>query len=208
MLQSIGGGGGGGLAGNVSADALAADSHFSDRGQATLATHVALGAASGVSGDGHYVTFAINQGGQIATAGQGSHALLVQSIGAGGGSAGDSSSMAATAGPSSAETAWTLEPRFTLGASGDAGGRGGPVGAAIGGLIHVAGTDVRVTPDPVGSPVSIISTYGDYANGLTVQSIGGGGGNAGFGSARTQASSLGATLAPTIKLGGAGAGGG
>src|SRR5690606_16456051 len=102
-----------------------------------------LGAAGGVIGDGKYVTFAINKGGHITTAGQGSHAVLVQSIGGGGGSAGDSSSMAAQADPSNANIALTLEPRFTLGASGGAGCRGGPAGAAIGGLIHVAGTDVR-----------------------------------------------------------------
>jgi alpha-tubulin suppressor-like RCC1 family protein len=88
--------------------------------------------------------------GRISTSGQASYGLLAQSIGGGGGSGGTSQ------GPTSASKNWSLN--LALGGQGGVGGKGGAVAITNQGAI---------------------ATQGNDSHGALVQSIGGGGGNAG-----------------------------
>jgi len=74
LAQSIGGGGGLGGAGQAS--------HYNG---------VELGGQGGVGGNGGTLSLSLNGGSYITTAGAGAHALIAQSIGGGGGIAGDTS---------------------------------------------------------------------------------------------------------------------
>ncbi|MGV2865357.1 autotransporter outer membrane beta-barrel domain-containing protein [Achromobacter sp. AGC39] len=211
VIQSIGGGGG--LGGNATAKAAAIGIPVTEAGtQVSIPVSVAVGGTGGIAGDGNYVTFAAAQGAQIETRGQGSHGVLIQSIGGGGGAGGDSSSLAAALdyGGTVPEGAFSLSLNVAVavGADGGAGGNGNSVWSALGGLVNVSGGQATFTADPAGTASSSIATYGDYANGITAQSIGGGGGNAGFGSANTQDFGTGSVLTASIGLGGSGAGGG
>lgn len=209
VVQSIGGGGG--LGGNATANAATIAIPVTPNGsQISIATAVSLGGKGGIAGDGQYATFAASQGSQVTTAGQGSHGVLIQSIGGGGGAGGDSSSLAASLGYGELEgtTSLSIDTSVSLGASGGAAGNGGPVWTAVGGLINVANNAATFTADAASSPQSRITTYGDFANGITAQSIGGGGGNAGFGSANTQNFGTGTNFSPSFALGGTGSSGG
>lgn len=211
VIQSIGGGGG--LGGNATAKAAAIAIPVDTTGdQISVPISVAVGGTGGIAGHGDYVTFAAAQGAQVETRGQGAHGVLIQSIGGGGGAGGDSSSLAAALGVGSAlpdkATSLSLDVAVAVGADGGAGGAGNSVWTAVGGLINVSGGQATFTPDAAGTAPSTIATYGDYANGITAQSIGGGGGNAGFGSGNTQAFGTGTVLSANIGLGGSGAGGG
>jgi hypothetical protein len=208
VVQSIGGGGG--LGGSASAKAVAISIPVTPSGsQVAMSAGVALGGSGGVAGDGQAVTFGAGQGAQIITSGQGAHAVMIQSIGGGGGSGGDSSALAAALGygksvPEGAASI-SITPTFSVGGNGGAAGDGGPVWVALGGSVN--GTTSFV-PDAVGSTPSTITTYGDYANGINAQSIGGGGGNAGFGSGNTQSFGSGNDISVNITLGSDGAAGG
>lgn len=74
LLQSVGGGGG-----------------VAGAGKAGNLTSVGLGGRGGAGGDGGTVALTLNSGSTISTAGAGSHGVLAQSVGGGGGVAGDSS---------------------------------------------------------------------------------------------------------------------
>jgi len=211
VIQSIGGGGG--IGGNATAKAAAIGIPVTEAGtQVAIPVAVAVGGTGGIAGDGNYVTFATSQGAQIETRGQGAHGVLIQSIGGGGGAGGDSSSLAAALdyGGTVPEGSYSLSLNVSVavGADGGAGGNGNSVWTAVGGLINVSGGQATFTPDAAGTANSTIVTYGDYANGITAQSIGGGGGNAGFGSGNTQDFGTGSVLDVGIGLGGSGAGGG
>lgn len=211
VIQSIGGGGG--LGGNATSKAAAIGIPVTEAGtQVSIPVSVAIGGTGGIAGDGNYVTFTAAQGAQIETRGQGSHGVLIQSIGGGGGAGGDSSSLAAALdyGGTAPEGALSLSLNVAVavGADGGAGGSGNSVWSALGGLINVSGGQATFMADAAGTASSTIATYGDYANGITAQSIGGGGGNAGFGSANTQDFGTGSILTASIGLGGSGAGGG
>lgn len=211
VVQSIGGGGG--LGGSASAQALALSVPVVPSGsvQFALASAVSLGGAGGSGGDGEYVTFAASQGAQITTSGQGGTGVLIQSIGGGGGAGGDSSALAASAGygnlPDDA-ISLSVTPTFTVGGSGGVGGNGAAVSMALGGLINVSNGVASFTPDAAGTSTSRITTFGDYANGVKAQSIGGGGGDAGFGTGNTQAFGSGYSLTANVTLGSTGGSGG
>lgn len=211
LIQSIGGGGG--LGGNATAKAAAIGIPVNEAGtQVSIPVSVAVGGTGGIAGDGNYVTFAAADGAQIETRGQGAHGVLIQSIGGGGGAGGDSSSLAAALDyggtvPEGASSL-SLNVAVAVGADGGAGGNGNSVWSALGGLINVSGGQATFMADAAGTPNSTIATYGDYANGITAQSIGGGGGNAGFGSANTQDFGTGSILTVGIGLGATGAAGG
>jgi hypothetical protein len=211
VVQSIGGGGG--LGGSASAQALALSVPVVPSGsvQFALASAVSMGGAGGSGGDGEYVTFAASQGAQITTSGQGGTGVLIQSIGGGGGAGGDSSALAASAGygtlPDEA-ISLSVTPTFTVGGSGGVGGNGAAVSMALGGLINVSNGVASFTPDAAGTSTSRITTFGDYANGVKAQSIGGGGGDAGFGTGNTQAFGSGYSLTANVSLGSTGGSGG
>jgi hypothetical protein len=196
LVQSIGGGGG--LGGSATAQAIAFQIPTGPEDPITLtvALSAALGGTGGTGGDGGLAQFTLSDGGQIITNGQGSTGVLAQSIGGGGGAGGDSSAFALSVGTESGST-MSVTGSFAMGGNGGTGGDGGEVEVVLG----------DNTPDSYSNPTSI-KTYGDYANGVVAQSIGGGGGNAGFGSSSSQAFSTTYSLNFNVTLGSSGGTGG
>ncbi|WP_188611377.1 beta strand repeat-containing protein, partial [Chelatococcus reniformis] len=207
VVQSIGGGGG--VGGTALAQSVAvAVPYDPDGNQFGLAASVGLGGKGGSGGVGGTAQFGLSSGGSITTSGQGSTGVLVQSIGGGGGAGGDSSASAVVVGygqtvPDGAGS-MGVTGNFTMGGSGGGGNNGGQV------LVAVGGTIVNGAPqqDAAGSAATSIFTYGDFSNGITAHSIGGGGGNAGTGSGNTQSVGTGSTVSANIGLGSTGGGSG
>ncbi|MGO4129771.1 beta strand repeat-containing protein, partial [Inquilinus sp. YAF38] len=217
VVQSIGGGGG--LGGSAMSKAVAIAIPVTGSGsQVGVAASVALGGKGGSGGAGGTAQFSLSNGGTITTSGQGSTAVLVQSIGGGGGAGGDSSASAAVLGygelsvPSGANSEG-LSITVSMGGSAGGGGAGSSVGVALGGTATWDQTQNQgqggfdLTPDQGLAPTAIV-TYGDFATGLKAQSIGGGGGDAGFGSGNTQDFGTGASGAVKVTLGSTGGSGG
>ncbi|MFI0849578.1 autotransporter domain-containing protein, partial [Mesorhizobium sp. IMUNJ 23232] len=206
VVQSIGGGGGSG--GSATAQSLAiAVPVDPDGDQVGVSFSVGVGGDGGTAGDGGLAEFFLTQGSTITTYGQGSTGVLAQSIGGGGGNGGDSSALAAVIGydaPGDA-TSLAITGAFTVGGDGGAAGTGGEVLVALGGTLDING---NFTADTAGSAPTSIATFGDYANGVTAQSIGGGGGNAGIGAGNTQSFGTGSSTALAVTLGSTGAAGG
>ncbi|MBS7789746.1 hypothetical protein KTR66_07060 [Roseococcus sp. SDR] len=193
LAQVIGGGGGAG--GSSMARAFAAALPVPGLSGAAVAGSVSasVGGDGGRTGTLGTLTFTMDSASSITTQGQGSHGVVLQSIGGGGGVGGDSSAMATTAAfgraATQAETdSFTMELSLGLGGTGANGGSGGQINASITG--------------------SSITTYGDYANGLVAQSVGGGGGNAGYGSSTTQGFGSTRVLHANIGVGGQSSDGG
>src|SRR5690606_6011710 len=101
-----------------------------------------------------------------------------------------------------------ITPTFSLGGSGATAGDGGPVWMAIGGAVDVIQGQPSFIADAPNTAVSRVTTYGDYANAIHAQSIGGGGGNAGMASGATQSVGTGASSRAAIHVGGTGGAGG
>ena len=137
LVQSIGGGGGSG--GFAVAGALSVkDDASSDTG-------------AGGGGSGNYAgVVRVTASGNLVTEGEGSSAILAQSVGGNGGSGGFAGGLTLSSGDADAKV----------------GGGAGGVGSD--------GKDVDVTTS--GS----ITTYGDRSAGIVAQSVGGGGGDGGF----------------------------
>lgn len=206
VVQSIGGGGG--FGGSALAEAVAIAIPVSEDVQVGVAGGSAVGGTGGGGGVGGTAQFALSDGSAIVTSGQGSTAVLAQSIGGGGGVGGDASALATVIGydytPENA-TSLAVTATFTTGGDGGVAGNGGEVLVALGGTIASDGT---VSQDPAGSAATTIVTYGDYANGVTAQSIGGGGGDAGYGSGNTQSFGTGTSTSIGVVQGSAGGSGG
>jgi hypothetical protein len=188
VVQSIAGGGG--VGGSASASALAIGIPDPEDGASySAALTYAMGGSGGTGANGGAVTLTMERGTSITTQGQGSHAIVLQSIGGGGGAGGDSSSLATTInyGASSSED-FSLQASVAVGGKGQSGGSGG----AVTGLINAG----------------MITTYGDFANGMLAQSIGGGGGNGGVGSSNTKSFGDTSSVNVTIGVGGTGGSGG
>jgi hypothetical protein len=145
FTQSIGGGGG-------SAGLTAAGS-FSV-GEAAGAVSVAVGGSGGSGGSGGHVTTILD--GMVATLGDLSTGVLIQSIGGGGGNSG-----------------FTAAGSFAGSAAG-----GGTVSVSIGGDGGEGNTGGNIDAN-IGSHISTGTTTTFASAGLIVQSIGGGGGNSG-----------------------------
>jgi uncharacterized protein YhjY with autotransporter beta-barrel domain len=182
VAQSIGGGGGNGGSALSKSLAVAGDPEIP-----TISLDVTLGGSGGTSGAGGAVT--VTSIGIISTTGDGSHGILVQSIGGGGGNGGDSTATAlAIEGKSP-----TFKAAVALGGSGGASGDGGTV---------------ILSSNSCTGCVNLITTIGNNAAGMVAQSIGGGGGNGGAGSASTSSPNLGADtgngLSMTYGMGGSG----
>jgi len=146
LAQSVGGGGGNG--GGSIAASLAA----SGGGAGTIS--VGVGGSAGQGSTGGQVR-AATRSGSIATQGDHSTGILIQSVGGGGGNGGYSVA-AGVAGAGAGAAAVTVG----LGGKAGGGGSGGNVSADL---------------------QSDVETSGDYSTGVLVQSVGGGGGNGGFG---------------------------
>ena len=159
LVQSVGGGGGAGgdSSANSSAGILPKVINYAtgaaDPQAFNFSISTSLGGTGGGGGAGGYAE-AFNQG-RIATTGQFSDAIMVQSIGGGGGNA-----TTGNAQSKSAAGKVSVSLSVGLGATGGDGGAGG---------FAAAGN------------VGTISTSGNDSRGMLVQSIGGGGGTSGGG---------------------------
>jgi hypothetical protein len=190
--QSIGGGGG--VGGSALAQAVSVILPIpSDVPGLGASLSVALGGAGGAAGHGGAVALTLNGNSRVTTQGQGAHGALLQSIGGGGGAGGDSSAMATTVGYGRAsgqadQSSFSLNIGVSLGGSGTSGGSGGTISATV--------------------ENASVTTYGDFANAVLAQSIGGGGGNGGVGAASTASNGVDTSFNLAVGLGGsAGAGG-
>lgn len=183
-VQSIGGGGGTG--GSSVADALSLAAPTGEGESFAVAVSTALGGLSGSGGDGDSADVSLDGASTVMTGGDGAHGILAQSIGGGGGDGGSASSLAGSVGL--ADTA-SVDVSTALGASGGAGGSAGSV--------HVALADSAQ-----------VETYGDNANAIVAQSIGGGGGDGGIGNSGDKKIGGGVSVSAAIGLGGAGGTGG
>ncbi|PLR22948.1 hypothetical protein SGCZBJ_16465 [Caulobacter zeae] len=170
LIQSVGGGGGGGGF-NVSGAVAVA-------GTAGVGASAGVGGSGGDGGVGDAATGRI--GGDVSTSGKRSTAVIVQSVGGGGGSGGFN--VAGSIGGGG-----TAGVGVSVGVGGS-GGKGGNAGTATG----------TVEGD--------IHTKGDQSGGLLVQSVGGGGGSGGFNV--SGAIGVGQTAGAGISVGVGGAGGG
>lgn len=197
VAQSIGGGGGHG--GSSTANALAAAVPIPDTDtQISVSASASVGGNGGTGGYGEEVTVLLGNETQLTTQGQGSHGVVAQSIGGGGGTGGDSSTLAATLGYKiDPQFSVSLDAAFSLGGKGGIAGAGGTVDVVVGGTSDTNLTDTAT-----------LVTYGDYANAVLAQSIGGGGGNAGVGSSNTADRGSTVNVGVGIGLGGSGGSGG
>ncbi|MBE3640288.1 autotransporter outer membrane beta-barrel domain-containing protein [Mangrovicoccus algicola] len=215
LVQSIGGGGGSG--GGASAFALAASIPFGSEAGAqatpTFTIDAAVGgsggnggAAGASDGDSDSASAVVRGGSAVTTQGAGSQAVLVQSIGGGGGNGGDSSAAYASVGFGAKRIPGTPAPNnlnFSLAVGGNCSNVSGDEtcgGGAGGSAAFSLGDD--------GTQTSRIATLGDLANAVVVQSIGGGGGNAGIGSTSSSTYFSGAKTQMDMTLGSQGGSGG
>jgi len=154
LAQSVGGGGG--YAGNSMAGNKAFNSYTAT---------IAVGGSGDIGGSGDAVQ--VTSGGNIATQGDFAYGILGQSIGGGGGVAGNSKTLVTDIdipiGLSLSDFVQSLispDLNFTLSLGGQAGGGGD------GGAVDIIST-------------GHIDTQGEFAHGILAQSVGGGGGTGG-----------------------------
>jgi hypothetical protein len=122
----------------------------------TINLDYSLGGSGGTGGDGGPVNITMGDGAAVSTQGFGAAGVVAQSVGGGGGIAADGSD----------SSAGTISLGATTTGNGGGGGDGGTV------------TFLYNGSNPT------ISTLGDVADGIVLQSIGGGGGIAGAGSSK------------------------
>lgn len=171
LAQSVGGGGGTGGAAAASAITFGIPFDPEDPDMTISASaQFAMGGRGGEGGDGSMASASVSNGSSLTTNGAGSHGILVQSIGGGGGSGGDASTATTTIPDSTQQYSLTISG--ALGGTGGDGGFGGAASATVG----------STTP---ASTRTTVSTTGNYANAVVVQSVGGGGGNSGLPSSST-----------------------
>jgi hypothetical protein len=186
----------------------------------TKASAITVGRVGGSGGDGGEAS--VDNQGAIRTNGDGSHAVFTQSVGGGGGAAGgigdtvagigiisvgSSGGGAGNGGRVSVDNSGTLSTTggkahgvFAQSVGGGGGTGGRAIGViAVGGSGGSAGHGGEVSVN--NKPDATINVKGSLANGITAQSIGGGGGDAG-------GAYSGSPLGFSISVGGSGSGGG
>lgn len=207
VVQSIGGGGGngGGASANAVATSMPIPAEAGPSSSFTITAAYAVGGSGGNGGSASNASLAIN-GSTISTLGDGAHGAVVQSIGGGGGNGGDSSAMTASFGygftqvlPDDTISSQSVSATLAVGGactsgSSCSGGNGASAQFTLG-----RGN---------GSPAPAITTTGHLAGGVVVQSVGGGGGNAGVGNARTNSYGIDSTYSLTMNIGAQGGSGG
>lgn len=178
ITQSIGGGGGNGGF-NISGV-------LSGAGKASVGVAVGIGGSGGGGGDGGDVnaTFTgdVRTGNVLAGTGNGATGILVQSVGGGGGNGGFNVSGVVS-----------FSGTGAVGASVGIGGAGGD--ASDGGRV-----DAKLS--------GLVSTIGNNADAVIVQSVGGGGGNGGLDISGTISGSGKGSGSVAVGIGGSGGGGG
>jgi uncharacterized protein YhjY with autotransporter beta-barrel domain len=170
-------GGGGGIGGASTAKSIAKAS--SDT--ISLSLSMATGGNGGTAGNAGVAGVYLANEGLIATGGNGSIGILGQSIGGGGGTGGD-----ANASSKAQKGSYSLSASVAHGGKGNSGGNGTDLTGINGGLIL---------------------TSGESADGMLMQSIGGGGGNGGAGDSKSSAGGK-QGLSLTLAMGGQGGAGG
>ncbi|WFB36289.1 autotransporter outer membrane beta-barrel domain-containing protein [Kiritimatiellota bacterium B12222] len=197
VIQAIGGGGGAGGSATASALAVAVPVPETDT-EFAVSAGASVGGSGGIGGTGGSAFGYFYDSASVTTQGQGSHGIIVQSVGGGGGVGGDSSATAATVGGSGeVENSVKVTGTFTMGGSGGGGGNGS--NAVIFFAANAAG-------EAEGD--ATVVTYGDYSNAIILQSIGGGGGNAGFGSGNTRSRGGTVNIETSVNIGASGGSGG
>ena len=178
LMQSIGGGGGDAGGADAESYAVSADK------VPAVSISVAVGGSGGKGGDGGRVLIQNRAG--ILTMGDDANGIEAQSIGGGGGNAGDVSSYALAS--QITEGAPAVSIPVSIGGSGGVAGKGGTVSIK--------------TVD------SVIETRGSKAAGIVARSIGGGGGSAGATSATGDLLSFSNSVSASVAIGGSGKSGG
>jgi hypothetical protein len=207
LAQSIGGGGGNGGSSTAKDFVLAAPTGTGV--PVAVNFNASVGGNGGVGGSGNTVNINLSNGTSVATLGDGSHAIVAQSIGGGGGNGGDASTLSTVLGDKD-----TVEITGSIAIGGVNTGNG-----ANGGTVNVTVGDpgtayaripaaLQLPPVLQHAPPSTIVTYGDYANGVLAQSVGGGGGNGGIGASNAYAQGGLVNLKANVSLGGKGGYGG
>jgi hypothetical protein len=207
---SIGGSGGGGgkggavtvtndVAGSISVNGFASTGIFAQSvggggGKGGSATSLAVGLVGAVSvaigghgadGGGAGDLVSVTNAGSIATTGDFSDAVFVQSVGGGGGAGG--SAFATSAAVSVPDVPVSVSASIGVGGKGGNGGDGGVVSVVNSGSIQTFDWDSR---------------------GIFAQSVGGGGGNGGSSAAKALSFSQGTAIAGSVAVGGGGGEGG
>ena len=208
VVQSIGGGGGNG--GGASANAVAASMPIpAEAGPAssfTITAAYAVGGSGGNGGSASNATLGVS-GSTISTLGDGAHGAVVQSIGGGGGNGGDSSAMTASFGYGFTQTfpEDTISSQSVSATLAVGGACSGGSSSCVGGDGASASFSLEAS---IGLPAPSITTAGQLAAGVVVQSVGGGGGNAGVGNARTNSYGIDSSYSLTMNIGAQGGAGG
>ncbi len=139
-----------------------------------------------LSGGGNGAAVTVDSKGRVTTQGVSSNGILAQSIGGGGGDGGSS-----------------LSGSFSLGNAGISASVGGK--GSNGGLAGAVVVTSNIGMASQFGASTTIETFGESANGIEAQSIGGGGGNGGFSGSFTATANANASLA--LSVGGFGAAG-
>jgi hypothetical protein len=180
VVQSIGGGGG--VGGTATADAITLAAPTGEDVSFAVTISTAVGGSGGVGGNGDYVAVGLTDNSFVYTGGDGAAGILAQSIGGGGGDGGGASSLSDSIGD---------VDTISLDISTSIGGEGGTGGDSD---VAIIGLDEDTA----------VETFGDHANGVVAQTISGGGGNGGVGSASSNKIGGGFNASVTIGLGGTG----
>ena len=191
LAQSVGGGGGSGgmsVAGAVALNGAVGVSIGGNGGAGNKGGSVNLVAGGVPSGPGIFSVGPTFSGGSILTQGNGSPAVVAQSVGGGGGRSGLTVAFSLT-GPQSLPVPDSIS--LAIGGNGGTGGDAGGVSATL----------TSVPNDGNNRPTTFI-TNGDHSPGVIAQSVGGGGG---AGNLSISAAAGGFAFAlpglPTVKLG-------
>ena len=173
LAHAVGGGGGSGSIGNAYSTSRWVGNNEGDDQAATTSISMNLGAggSGGAAGDGGDITVTVNRdnGYGFTTIGSGSSGLVAQSVGGGGGVAGNAGTKAINGG--------TVSAAMQLGGQGGNGGDGGAVTVKFEGTIQTgAVTQLQYTDDSGTSQLSEPVAIGGSSHGIVAQSVGGGGG--------------------------------
>lgn len=181
IVQSVGGGGGNG--GDAKSANVAVSETLSVTRTKTVGGTGGKGGKGGNGGGAEYVSQ-----GSVATYGDNSAGVIVQSIGGGGGNGGSAGALTATVsgGISASDT-------NIIGGDGGDGGKG---------------RSILVKAYAKGTSLPSITTEGENASGLVLQSVGGGGGNGGHSTSLAIAASAEGSITLSTTVGGSGGKGG
>ncbi len=176
LAHSIGGGGGTAGTGNAySTSRWVGNNEGKNQLKTTsITTNLGAGGDGGAAGDGGLVNVTVNRsnGEGFTTLGSGSSGVVVQSIGGGGGVAGDAGTQAINGG----DVAIAMQ----MGGQGGGGGNGGEVTVNFEGAIQTgAVTQLQYTDQNGVAQLSEPIAIGGSSHGIVAQSIGGGGGMGG-----------------------------